>query len=172
MQTFTIPKTECRKATVKLERSWTAMIRSGLRYDRRRFSKVVAPKAKATRSRNYSSNHTQTHTPPLPTLFHALFFSISKGDSWVYYKAKGTNGKVVAKLRIPAGFSVVATTEIHSGLVAFNPEGLEHWSETTQDRVMFRIVHGAPVGGLHMACEDTEWTQFLGESLSAIFPAK
>ena len=111
------------------------------------------------------STHRHTLTP-------TLFLSISEGDSWVYYKTKGTDGKVVAKLRIPAGFSVVVTSEIHSGLIAFNPEGLEHWFETTHDRVMFRIVHKAPVGGLHMDREDTEWTQFLGEALSEIFPAK
>lgn len=110
--------------------------------------------------------HTDTHS--LPT----LFLSISEGESWVYYKTKGKNGKVVAKLRIPAGLSVVVTTEIHSGLIAFNPEGLVHWSDTTHDRVMFRIVHKAPAGGLHMDREDTEWTQFLGDALSAIVPAK
>ena len=90
----------------------------------------------------------------------------------MYYKTKGTNGKVVAKLRIPAGFSVVVSTEIHSGLIAFNPKRLEHWSETTHDRVMFRIDHKAPIDGLHMDREDTDWTQFLGEALSVIFPDK
>ena len=53
--------------------------------------------------------HTDTHS--LPT----LFLSISEGVSWVYYKTKGTDGKVVAKLRIPAGFSVVVTSEIILG---------------------------------------------------------
>ena len=54
MQTSAIPKTKCRKATVKLERSWTAMIRPELRSGRLRLFKVLAPKAKATRSRNNS----------------------------------------------------------------------------------------------------------------------
>ena len=113
--------------------------------------------------------HTDTHS------LSTLFLSILEGESWVYYKTKGENGKVVAKLRIPAGFSVIVTSEIHSELIAFNPEGLEHWSETTHDRVMFRIVYKAPVGGLHMDRADTEWIQLADwekiNTILGVFPS-
>lgn len=103
----------------------------------------------------------------------ALFLSISKGDSWIYYKENSEenskDGKVVAKLRIPAGLSVIVTTEIHSGLVAFNPQGLVHFSQSVEDRVLLRIVHRAPPGGLHMDRDSSEWTQFLGDALSTVW---
>jgi hypothetical protein len=66
---------------------------------------------------------------------HALsptFFSFSLVDSFVYYMLKN---KIVAKLRIPAGFSIVVTTEIHSGLLSLNPYTVKHCSESADDRL-------------------------------------
>jgi hypothetical protein len=61
----------------------------------------------------------------------ATFFSLSLKDSFVNYRIKC---KVVARLRIPAGFSIVVTTEIHSGLISLNPHNLKHCSESADDR--------------------------------------
>jgi hypothetical protein len=77
---------------------------------------------------------------------HALsttFFSFSSTDSFVYYKLQN---KIVAKLRIPAGFSIVVTTKIHSGLLSLNPYRVKHCSESAEDdnRLLFRIVHEVP----------------------------
>ena len=65
--------------------------------------------------------HTDTHS--LPT----LFFSLSDDDPWVYYTE---NDKVVAKLSLPARLNVIVTTEIHSGLKAFNPYDVVHFPRT------------------------------------------
>jgi hypothetical protein len=111
--------------------------------------------------KNFLDPHTDTHS--LPT----LFFSLSDDDPWVYYTE---NDKVVAKLSLPARLNVIVTTEIHSGLKAFNPYGVVHFSQNVEDRLLFRIVHKAPPGGLHMDRGNSEWTQFLGDALSAIWP--
>ena len=111
--------------------------------------------------KNFLESHTDTHS------LLTLFFSISDGESWVYYTEKGV---VVAKLSLPAGLNVIVTTEIHSGLKAFNPNGVKHFSQSVEDRLLFRIVQKAPPGGLHMDRSNPEWTQFLGDALSAIWP--
>ena len=111
----------------------------------------------------FLKKHMDTHQLPV------LFGSISKGASSVNYTKEG---KVVAKLIVPAGLSIIVATEIHSGLKDFNPEGLMHFSETEKDRALFRIVHKAPTGGLYMERGVTEWKQFVGEALSAVFPLK
>ena len=111
----------------------------------------------------FLKKHMDTHQLPV------LFGSISKGASSVNYTKED---KVVAKLIVPAGLSIIVTTEIHSGLKDFNTEGLMHFSETEEDRALFRIVHKAPTGGLYMERGVTEWKQFVGEALSAVFPMK
>ena len=68
--------------------------------------------------KNFLDPHTDTHS--LPT----LFFSLSDGESWVHYTK---NDEVVAKLSVPAGLNVIVTSEIHSGLKAFNPNGVVHF---------------------------------------------
>ena len=84
---------------------------------------------------SFLGDHWDTHA--LPT----TFFSLSSQDSFVYYKK---DKEVVAQLLIPARFSIVVTTEIHSGLKSLNPHKLKHCSESSDDRLLFRIVHELP----------------------------
>jgi hypothetical protein len=83
----------------------------------------------------FLGDHWDTH------VLSTTFFSFSSTDSFVYYKLQN---KVVTKLHIPAGFSIVVTTEIHSGLLSLNPYRVKHYSESADDRLLFRIVHEVP----------------------------
>jgi hypothetical protein len=102
---------------------------------------------------------------------HALsttFFSLSSKDSSVNYKIKGKKG-VVARLRIPAGFSIVATSEIHSGLISLNPHRLKHCSESADDQLLFRIVHQVHAKGLNMSRTSESWLKFATDAVKQIF---
>ena len=83
-----------------------------------------------------------------------MFVSYSEKDSYVYYTLKG---KLIARLRIPAGFSIVYTVEIHSGQRVSNPIGLQHFSASDNDRLMFRIIHEAPKNGVLMKRTTEKW---------------
>ena len=121
-------------------------------------AKSKVDNSSAVTSKPFLKKHMDTHQLPV------LFGSISKGASSVNYTKKDNV--------VPAGLSIIVTTEIHSGLKDFNTEGLMHFSETEEDRILFRIVHKAPGGGLYMERGVTEWKQFVGEALSAVFPLK
>jgi len=54
----------------------------------------------------FLQEHQDSHSLP------SWFVSYSAKDSYVYYTLKS---KLIARLRIPAGFSIVYTVEIHSG---------------------------------------------------------
>jgi hypothetical protein len=94
------------------------------------------------------------------------FFSFSAKVSYVYYMI---NNKVVAKLRIPAGFSIVVTTEIHSGLKTLNPHKLKHCSESSDDRLLFRIVHQVAPEGINMDRSSDSWLKFATAAVKQIF---
>jgi len=110
---------------------------------------------------SFLGDHWDTHA--LPT----TFFSLSSQDSFVYYKK---DKEVVAQLLIPAGFSIVVTTEIHSGLKTLNPHKLKHYSESTDDRLRFRIVHELPTEGIDMmSCTSEDWIEFATNAVNKIF---
>jgi hypothetical protein len=79
--------------------------------------------------------------------------------------------RVVARLRIPAGFSIVVTTEIHSGLISLNPYKLKHYSESSHDQLLFRIVHHeVPRDGIDMSHRTSEdWLKFATNAVKQIF---
>jgi hypothetical protein len=101
---------------------------------------------------------------------HALsttFFSLSSKDSFgVNYTIKG---KAVARLCIPAGFSIVVTTQIHSGLLSLNPYRVKHCSEIADDRLLLRIVHEVPPGGIDMSRTIESWIKFATNAVEQIF---
>ena len=81
----------------------------------------------------------------------ALFASLSSKESQVCY----TIGKVVvATLTVPAGLSLIYTTEIHSGSKTLITLGLKHFSRSGSDRLLFRIVHEVPNDGFDLTQED------------------
>jgi hypothetical protein len=108
----------------------------------------------------FLKEHWETHA--LPT----TFFSLSSQDSFVYYKK---DNEVVAQLLIPAGFSIVVTTEIHSGLKSLNPHKLKHYSESADDRLLFRIVHELPRDGIYMDRTGDDWIEFATNAVKQIF---
>ena len=108
----------------------------------------------------FLGDHWDTHA--LPT----TFFSFSANDSYVYYKLQN---KIVAKLLIPAGFSIVVTTEIHSGLKTLNPYKLKHCSESSDDRLLFRIVHQVGPEGINMDRSSDSWLKFASDAVKIIF---
>jgi hypothetical protein len=108
----------------------------------------------------FLGDHWDTHA--LPT----TFFSFSANDSYVYYKLQN---KIVAKLLIPAGFSIVVTTEIHSGLKTLNPYKLKHCSESSDDRLLFRIVHQVGPEGINMDRSSDSWLKFATDAVKKIF---
>ena len=64
---------------------------------------------------------------------------------------------MVATLTVPAGLSLIYTTEIHSGSKTLNPFGLKHFSRcgpNRADRLLFRIVHEVPDGGFDLTQKD------------------
>ena len=77
----------------------------------------------------------------------ALFASLSSEESQVCYMIDEV---VVATLTVPAGLSIIYTTEIHSGSKTLNPFGLKHFSKSGRDRLLFRIVHEVPDGGFDL----------------------
>ena len=81
----------------------------------------------------------------------ALFASLSSEESQVCYMIDGV---VVATLTVPAGLSLIYTTEIHSGSKTLNPFGLKHFSRCGRDRLLFRIVHEVPDGGFDLTQKD------------------
>ncbi len=70
--------------------------------------------------------------------FPALFLSWSTKDAYVHH-FQGND--VIGRLRVPAGLSLVYTTEIHTGNKQLNPSKLLHCSTSAPDRFLFRIVH-------------------------------
>ena len=82
----------------------------------------------------------------------ALSASLSSEESQVLCYM--IDGVVVAKLTVPAGLSVIYTTEIHSGSKTLNPFGLKHFSRCGPDRLLFRIVHEVPDGGFDLTQKD------------------
>jgi hypothetical protein len=87
-------------------------------------------------------------------------------DSFVCYKLQN---KIVAKLHIPAGFSIVVTTEMHSGLLSLNPYKVNHCSGSADDRLLFRIVHEVPPGGINMSRTSESWLKFATNAVEQIF---
>ena len=81
----------------------------------------------------------------------ALFASLSSEESQVCYMIDEV---VVATLTVPAGLSVIYTTEIHSGSKKLNPFGLKHFSRCGRDRLLFCIVHEVPDGGFDLTQKD------------------
>ena len=81
----------------------------------------------------------------------ALFASLSSEESQVCYTIDEV---VVATLTVPAGLSIIYTTEIHSGSKTLNPFGLKHFSRSGSDRLLFRIVHEVPDGGFDLTQKD------------------
>ena len=108
--------------------------------------------------------HWDTHS--LPTLFIAY----SKGKSWIYYRDK--EGKIVGRLQLEAGLSIIYTTEIHSGLEVCNRHGFKHCSASETDRVLIRFVHAAPEGGLNMDRTQAEWLKLALFLLRTNFPVQ
>jgi hypothetical protein len=103
---------------------------------------------------------------------HALsitFFSFSSTNSFVYYKLQN---KIVAKLRIPAEFLIVVTTEIHSGLLSLNPYRVKYCSESADDRLLFRIVHEVSRDGIDMSRTSESWLEFATDAVEKIFYRK
>ena len=81
----------------------------------------------------------------------ALFASLSSKESQVCY----TIGKVVvATLTVPAGLSLIYTTEIHSGSKTLNPLDLKRFSRSGPDRLLFCIIHEVPDDGYDLTQED------------------
>jgi hypothetical protein len=80
----------------------------------------------------------------------SLFASVSKGDAYIYYDLDGID---VARVLVPAGLSIIMTTDIHSGLIIKNPHGLSHRSESEQEshRGLLRLVLEHKTGGMDMA---------------------
>jgi hypothetical protein len=88
--------------------------------------------------------HMDTHSDS------SLFASVSKGDAYIYYDLDGID---VARVLVPAGLSIIMTTDIHSGLIIKNPHGLSHRSESEQEshRGLLRLVLEPKTGGMDMA---------------------
>ena len=80
----------------------------------------------------FLGEHMDAHCMP------TYFASLSTEDSFVYYTKDGTE---ISYLRIPAGLSVVYTTEINTGCKVLNEFELKHFSSSHKDRLLFRIVH-------------------------------
>ena len=96
----------------------------------------------------FLQEHWDSHTLP------SMFVSYSEKDLYVYYTLKG---KLIARLRIPAGFLIVYTVEIHSSQKVSNPIGLQHFSASDNDRLMFRIIHEASKNGVLMKRTTEKW---------------
>jgi hypothetical protein len=100
---------------------------------------------------------------------HALsgtMFSLSSKDAYVYYTK---DRRIVARLRIPAGFSIVVTTEILSGRKDVNPCKLKHYSESADDRTLVRFIHEAPQDELDMGRTSESWLKFATDAVEEIF---
>ena len=108
--------------------------------------------------------HWDTHS--LPTLF---IIAYSTGRSCIYYREK-QKGKIVGRLQLEAGLSIIYTTEIHSGLRTCNPTGFQHCLASETDRVLIRFVHAAPEGGLNMDRTKGEWLELALFLLRTNFP--
>ena len=81
----------------------------------------------------------------------AIFASLSSEESHVCYMIGNV---VVATLTVPAGLSLIYTTEIHSGSKTLNPFGLKHFSRSGADHLLFRIVHEVPDDGFDLTQKD------------------
>jgi hypothetical protein len=81
-------------------------------------------------------SHFDTHTHTATTFF------LSSKDSFVYYTI---DGRIVDRLHISGGLSIVVTTEILSGRKDVNPSKLKHYSESANDRTLVCVVREAPV---------------------------
>ena len=81
----------------------------------------------------------------------AIFASLSSKELQVCYMIGEV---VVATLTVPAGLSLIYTTEIHSGSKTLNPLDLKRFSRSGPDRLLFLIVHAVPDKGFDLRQED------------------
>ena len=81
----------------------------------------------------------------------AIFASLSAKELQVCYMIDKV---VVATLTVPAGLSLIYTTEIHSGSKTLNPFSLKHFSRSGPDRLLFCIVHDVPDDGFDLTQKD------------------
>ena len=81
----------------------------------------------------------------------AIFASLSSKELQVCYMIGEV---VVATLTVPAGLSLIYTTEIHSGSKTLNPLDLKRFSRSGPDRLLFCIIHEVPDDGYDLTQED------------------
>ena len=102
-----------------------------------------------------------------PNFFNRAY---SKGKSWIYYRDK--DGKIVGKLQLEAGISIIHTTEIHPKLMVCNPREFQHCSASEADRDMIQFVPEAPDGGFNMDHTRDKWLKSALLLLQTNFPVK
>jgi hypothetical protein len=97
--------------------------------------------------------------------------TVSKGDAYIYYDLDGID---VARVLVPAGLSIIMTTDIYSGLIIKNPHGLSHRSESEHEshRQLLHLVLEPKTGGMDMALSNEEWLGYFTVAATHIYESK